>query len=356
MRKFNFDYNRFVIKSSCGSLQRWRPPKVRSKIAQIRLVCKTGCMKIRITLLTLLLTQCSAALASAPKEDLFNQGVALINAKRYQESASCLALVAKENPKNALVHYYLALALVHLGKWAEARQEFFACYCLDPQGPTGKYAQEALSAYRSEVGAANTVESDPINDPSFKKTLAVVHEQAEREKSRKTAAAESLALGAAATAETQVSRIQSASAPSLGVTPYVGLSDKYQSTTPLGTPLAQVEESIRLARLSARQKSADYRSWSQSEQRKVEDVAHNLESQLKNSHIPGQAVLKTQGTGFYVRYYGPTDPRTRVPEVHPGVVRILDPNSSAYDVEDLSEDSKKEEAPKKSVKGTVLSD
>jgi tetratricopeptide (TPR) repeat protein len=294
------------------------------------------------------------AFASQENDALFSQGVGLLNAKRYGESVACLTKVTQANPKNALAHCYLALALVHVGKLSEARQEFFASYCLDPDGATGKYAQSALTAYQSVVDTNKSVAASALEqDENSKKTLSVIHEQAQREKNRKTSTAESMVSGVAATTEAQVSRIQSTSAQTLGVSPYVGLSDNQSNSQP-GSALAQAEESIRIARLAGKQKSAEYRSWSSAQEKKIEDVARNLETQLKESHVPGQSVLKPQGTGFYVRYYGPTDSTHSPPDVHPGVVRILDPNSAGYRDEELTLDSNKSSMPDKAVKGQIL--
>jgi tetratricopeptide (TPR) repeat protein len=297
------------------------------------------------------------AYASQSNNNLFSQGVGLLNAKRYGESVVCLTKVTQENPKSALAHCYLGLALIHLGRMTEARQEFFASYCLDPDGTTGKYAQSALAAFQPDSG--KQINAKPLEqDENYKKTLSVIHEQAQREKSRKVSSAESAASGLAASTEAQVSRIRSTSDQTLGVSPYVGLTENQsrdQPTTQAGSPLAQAEESIRIARMAAKQKSADYRSWSGLQEKRIEDVASNLASQLKQSHVPGQAVLKPQGTGFYVRYYGPTDSQHSLPEVHPGVVRILDPNSSSFRGEELSLDSNKSAAkPDVTVKGRIL--
>jgi tetratricopeptide (TPR) repeat protein len=300
----------------------------------------------------------NGALGSPASDALFNQGVGLLNAKRYGESVVCLTKVAQENPKNALAHCYLGLAFVHLGKLSEARQEFFASYCLDPDGKTGKYAQAALSAFSSDAGNTKPIDVKALEqDENSKKTLSVIHEQAQREKNRKASTADSMVSGVAAKTEAQVSRIQSSSAQTLGVSPYAGLSDnqsRYQSSAQPGSPMAQAEESIRIARMAGQQKSAEYRSWSNAQEKKIEDVARNLESQLKESHVPGQAVLKPQGTGFYVRYYGPTNSQNSLPAVHPGVVRILDPNSTSYRDEELSLDSNKSSMPDKAVKGLIL--
>jgi len=298
----------------------------------------------------------AGAFSAETNNSLLSQGIGLLNSKRYGESVVCLTKVTQENPKSALAHCYLGLALVHLGRLSEARQEFFASYCLDPDGTTGKYAQSALAAYQPD--SSKQIDVKPLEqDENFKKTLSVIHEQAQREKNRKVTSAESAASGVAASTEAHVSRIQRTSEQTSGVSPYVGLNENQsrdQSTTQAGTPLAQAEESIRIARMAAKQKSADYRSWSSAQEKKIEDVAHNLESQLKQSHVPGQAVLKPQGTGFYVRYYGPTDSQHALPEVHPGVVRILDPNSSAYRDEELSLDANKAPKPDATVKGRIL--
>jgi tetratricopeptide (TPR) repeat protein len=288
------------------------------------------------------------------KTDYFRQGVALVMAQRYEEGASCLKQATSDNPKDAIAHYYLAIALVHTGKSADARQEFFVCYCLDPKGPASRYSQTALGNY-----AITNKPSDcpaAIKDPSFDKTISLIREQAEREKNRKAQTAEALSQDAASNAESEVFRIKNATAGALGVTPYAGLSDKYKSPTEPSSALGQAEERMKIARMTAKQDARDYRNWSSGEAKKIEDVASNLESQLKTSHFPGRSLLKPQGTGFYVRYYGTIDANKRIPEVHPAVARFIDSSAASESDRDLSEESKGLSNPEKSVTGSVVRD
>ena len=48
----------------------------------------------------------------------------------------------------------------------------------------------------------------------------------------------------------------------------------------------------------------------------------NMQSQMKESHVPGAAVAKQEGSNLFVRYYGPS-PNSKPYEVHAAAARIV---------------------------------
>jgi hypothetical protein len=105
--------------------------------------------------------------------------------------------------------------------------------------------------------------------------------------------------------------------------------------------------------MAAKQKADGYRNWSTTQEKKLDEIASNLETQLKASGIKGAAKLHPEGTGFYVRYYGSGSTTTIVPEAHSSVVRILPPNSVVEQIEPPKDFTNPPEI-QKSVKGAVV--
>jgi tetratricopeptide (TPR) repeat protein len=282
-------------------------------------------------------------------DPFLKNGVDLLNARKYRESEVVLRSVVVKNPKSALAHYYFANALLHLLKYDEAKQEFFACYCLDPKSEAGRYSQSAVKTIEKMYPP---VQKDAVTDERVSKSVALIREQTDREKARQRELVKNLSTGVAENAEAEVSRIKNNAASITGVTPYVMLGNKRHQSKNRDATLAKAEESAQLTRMAAKQKADEYRSWSTNQEKKLDDIASNLESQLKTSGIKGAAKLHPEGTGFYVRYYG-AGATTVIPEAHSGVVRIL-PTNSVVEQESPPKDFTKPVEAVKSVKGTVV--
>jgi len=276
-------------------------------------------------------------------------GIGLLNAKKFKESELALSSVVAKNPKHALAHYYLANALLRLLKYNEAKQEFFACYCLDPNSEAGKYSQKAVKAIEQMYPPLHKEE---MADERVNKSVALIREQSDREKARQRDMVKNLSNGVAQNAEAEVSQIKNNAASLTGVTPYVMLNHKRRGSKNVNATLSQAEESAQLTRMAAKQKADEYRNWSTTQEKKLDEVASNLESQLHNSGVRGAAKLRPEGTGFYVRYYG-AGATNVIPEAHSSVVRIL-PSNSVVEQESLPKEFTKPVEAVKSVKGTVV--
>jgi hypothetical protein len=293
----------------------------------------------------------------ATKQDPLAVGIALFNAKSYEQSVSYLRGAIKDNPKSGLGHYYLANALVHSGRSKEAKQQFFDAYCLEPNSTIGQYCRRALDVYgRSESNLA----AAQRETKNFNKAVSVIHEQMEREKTRNGVTADSLSARDANQAEAEIAKIQTTTLHTVGTAPYVAPVGNLKRNV-IGTTdatLAQAEENIRLERLAAKAKSEEYKRRSESQNKQAEDVAASLESQMKSTGIKGSAKLHPEGTGFYVRYYGRGGPGTTLPDVHQSVVRIVPvstasaPSAEAPTVSPKSANNR--EPNQKMVRATVL--
>jgi tetratricopeptide (TPR) repeat protein len=276
-------------------------------------------------------------------------GIELLNARKFKESEIAFRSAVASNPQHALAHYYFANALLHLLRYDEAKQEFFACYCLDPNSEAGRYSQTAVKTIEKMYPPEH---KDELVDERVNKSITLIREQTNREKTRQRDLVNNLSTGVAQNAEAEVSRIKNSAASLTGVTPYVMLGNKRHSNRNSNQALSQAEESAQLTRMAARQKADGYRSWSSAQEKKLDEVASNLESQLKSSGIKGTATLHPEGTGFYVRYYGGNGNKL-IPEAHSSVVRILPTNSVVEQNEPPKDFTKPVEA-SKSVRGAIV--
>jgi tetratricopeptide (TPR) repeat protein len=273
--------------------------------------------------------------------DLFNQGC-------YEKSLEYLSKAEIASPSDPLVHYYLASAYARLGRHKEAKQEYFACYCLDPSGQTSEYCKAALRSYGEPVpGDIPTAKS--ANNEQLNRAVSQIKRQAALQKQSKNDLANQGSLTAGRIGEEEASRIRSAAYRRLSSRPsYLMPGDFFnRDTEDPNAVLARAEEGARLARLSAKQKADEYEKWSKAQERAVDEIAGNLESQLKTSAVKGGARLRAEGTGFYVRFYG-QERNGPLPNTHKSVAR-LEPFSANEGVIPVKTIDVKE-----SVKGKVL--
>jgi tetratricopeptide (TPR) repeat protein len=294
-----------------------------------------------------------SAKAMASTETVDEKGLQLYDQGSYEQSLEYLTKAAVARPSDPLVHYYLAAAYVHLGRHAEARKEYFACYCLDPTGRTSGYCRAALKAYGEPVpiDMGKSGSNGGVEGTSAKRigeAVSQIRRQAQLQKLSKNDIANQGSITAGRIGEEEASRIQGAAYRRLNsrasyMMPYDFFN---RDTEDPNLVMARAEEGMRLARRAAKQKADDYQKWSKDQEKAVDDIAANLESQLKNSNVKGGARLRAEGTGFYVRFYG-HERNGALPDIHPSVARI---GTFGSEQSDLPEEG----APKKSVKGDVL--
>ena len=276
----------------------------------------------------------SGSRALASSNMAYEQGLDLYNRGCYEKSLKYLTEAEIAAPSDSLVHYYLASAYVHLGRHKQARQEYFASYCLDPNGRVGQYCRAALRSYGEPV-PGDILGEKPAQDQQIDRAISQIKRQAQLEKKNKNDVANQGSLTAGRIGEEEATRIRSAAYRRLNSRPsYLVPGDFFgRDVEDPNLVMARADEGARLARLSAKQKADDYEKWSKAQERAVDEIAGNLESQLRNSDVKGGAHLRAEGTGFYVRFYGNTR-NGALPNVHGGVARIApfaaeEPNPSS---------------------------
>jgi len=285
----------------------------------------------------------------------FDDGLQFYSQGQFDQSIVCFTRASIAQPTDPLVHYYLANAYSRLGKHAEAKQQYFACYCLDPTGKTASYCRAALRAYgdpvpgdkeSKNVGPGSKTGSNANEVKQIIRAVSQIHRQAQLEKNSKNAIANQGALTAGRIGEEEATRIRNAAYRRiynrpLYLTPYDFFARDTESADSI---MSRADEGARLARLAAKKKADKYESWSRDQEQAVDDIAANLESQLKSGKRKGGAHLRPEGTGFYVRFYG-QERAQPLPNVHGSVARIS-PFGSDQPIDELQT--------QKSVKGEVV--
>lgn len=117
------------------------------------------------------------------------QGVELYKAGNYRESITKFCMALNSEFENAVLHYYMANAMVNIKQRESAIREFRIAYALSPRGEVGILSRQALSFLGadnyedgvSKVVAGKTKEKpkEPPVDPVFSKTLQMLKKQAD---------------------------------------------------------------------------------------------------------------------------------------------------------------------------------
>lgn len=268
------------------------------------------------------LTFCFGSGALAIPNSSFDQGIDLYNRGSYDKSLEYLMKAEIASPSDPLVHYYLASAYARLGKHKEAKQEYFACYCLDPKGPTSEYCKKALRIYGEPV-PGDIGKPKSAGDEQIDRAVSQIKRQAALQKQSKNDLANQGSLTAGRVGEEEALRIKGAAYRRLNNRPsYLVPGDFFnRDTEDPNVVLARAEEGARLARMSAKQRAEEYEKWKKAQEKDADEVAGNLESQLKSSSVKGGARLRPEGTGFYVRFYG-QERNGPLPNTHGSVARL----------------------------------
>lgn len=279
----------------------------------------------------------------------YEKGLELFNDELYEQSLEYLTKAAIAQPSDARIHYYIASAYARIGKHKEAKQEFFACYCLDPIGIAGKYSRDALRSYGEPVPGDKS-SSLSANDKQVERAVSQIKRQAELQKRSHKDIANQGSLTAGRVGEEEAMRIRNAAYRRIYSRPsYLVPGDFFgqRDTEDPNVVMSRAEEGMRLARLSAKQRADQYEQWSKAQEKSVDEISANLESQLKRSKTKGGAQLRPEGTGFYVRFYG-QQRSGPLPNIHPSVARISPFGTGEHDVPGESQQ------PTKSVKGDII--
>jgi tetratricopeptide (TPR) repeat protein len=298
----------------------------------------------------------------------FESGLKQYNLGRYGHAVVYFSLAEEEEPRNALVHYYLANALVRTGHHEEAIVEYGLCYRLDPHGKVSNYCRQALTAYKQPLPSAAVPVHISTNsgaldrstrfdgsgakigttdeDELVARTESLIRQEVIFEKGKHRDMADSFASGALVQVEAEAKRIQDDAAREI----------EYASQPPPGggklVPMpspeaisAKIEEIKRVAkerennaRRLAQARADRYKEWSQDRQKSLDEVASNLENQLTQPLGRSGVKLQPVGTDLYTRYYGCKRAANQLPDVKPAAVRIIDYPSGERAEEDKLQD------------------
>lgn len=274
----------------------------------------------------------------------FDDGVQQYSQGLYQQAAVTLTRAEGCDPRNYMVHYYLANALVYIKHHKEAIEEYRTCYALAPAGSVSEYCKEALNSYQqnlpddSEIkqirdttySAASSNESSKA--PQIERSLAIIRRQLALEKQKHESFSEATASEAINSAQNAVKCVRENTEQQVSklYAPHPRSSLAY--TGDLQAREAQIrsqakEEEDWILR-QAQVKADHYRQVGEMQQSALDQVADNLEQQLGDDGTRSGIKLIPSGTNLYVRSYASVKPAKIYPEVHPAVARIYAEHSA----------------------------
>ncbi len=279
-----------------------------------------------------------------------DRGLEYLEAGRYQHAEVYLRQAVSLEPNDPMVHYYLANALVHVGKHKEAIKEYQESYRLDPYGPVSGYCRKALETYRADVPevattpgapaaavvttASSIVHDYPVTSKPITEAISKIRHEAEVEKERHKHFAESLSNAATKTGEMQANQIQENAkddidkiynppAAAIGRTVYNPLMFTPEMLKAKADEVRRnADEAATLARNRAEQRANSYKRWTEDHAYALDESAANLESHLRERNLPGTPRLDVTGTGLFVRNYQPATEPYPYPEPHASIARI----------------------------------
>ncbi len=303
---------------------------------------------------------------------VFDEGLDHFNTGRWTHAARCFQQHILAAPRDPNGYYYLANCLVHLNQHDRAIEAFQVCYGLDPYGTLSGFCRKALKAYRAPLPDADDAEGQRTQASRIQtaaagtktdSTIANIRRQALEVKERHRHANNSLAESARKTGERQASAIReetSAEAEKALREPPTYQTRGGVISAPYNPELQKAraeeirrsgEERAKYVQDRAEEKSNEYKKAAQDKEQLLDEIATNLESQLKSrSSIKGSAQLNSVGTGLFVRYYG-VPSKTPPVEVHQSVGRIVEHGAPPAQSEP---DVPQRETPKGTVTGKVL--
>lgn len=311
----------------------------------------------------------------------YDDGVRDYFAGKFQQAAIKLARASGVEPGNAMVHYYLANALVHLKDDQSAQQEYRICYALEPKGAVGDYCKQALQRYRASVPSAKEIEEihgaifggkSPAlatkkthGEAQIDRSVTVIRRQVDWEKSKNKTEADTTADAAMEIAKNEVKRLNERLELDINTflnnNPITIRNDQdvnfltWREQTLMQMRNRSKDQQEKVMR-EAKDLKARYGKIGQMRETALDQVADNLERQMSDKSSNSGVRLLPQGTDLYVRRYESTRTAIALPDAHAAVVRIYgkpfvdDESNSAKADEDLAAQLKRT----RSVRGKLL--
>jgi tetratricopeptide (TPR) repeat protein len=308
----------------------------------------------------------SAPASGYPNSVAKDEGIGHLNHGRFQTAEAYFLQAIRENPKDPMVHYYLATTLVYLHKHQDAIKQYQTCYRLDPYGQVSGYCRRALKTYGAQIPDSDTASSvkiiaaAPASLPAANAKLAAaadlpavdelpsdgriagingainkIRAEAESEKYRMHVVNDRLSALEIKNGESVAASIQAQAKEDIDKVlnpPPLIVNGRSMPNPLVWNPelqkekIAQIqrnaEEAANLARNKAIEKAAVYKQRSQDHDQLLDDSAASLEVQLHTRNLPGTPRLSHAGTGLFVRNYDSAEQPNPYPEAHQGVARI----------------------------------
>lgn len=240
-------------------------------------------MKVQLhlaKLITLWLIPNCLAMASQPEPE-FQIGVNHFNAGHYRRAVQHLSIAIKQSPQLAMAHYYLAISLEHLGRVAEAIEEYRKCYALQSTGTLGNYCRQALANCSKE------------------KATEIMASQAASEKFILQNKGNARANDRIRMGEAQANDLQGKSQDEVEYMRHA----KY-SRSQIEQVQRNYQDQIAQARVLAQQEALQKQEWSKQRGSLLDETLSNLNGQMSEAVATADSShLSPVGTNLYVRSY-----------------------------------------------------
>lgn len=293
---------------------------------------------------------------------VYDDGIRDYQAGRFKQAMMKLTRASGAQPTNALVHYYLANALVKCGEHEQAAEEYRVSFMLDPYGTVSGYCRAALRGYKRAVPSGDDIKAfrDTVNgvtalasappapgakgqvlhpprlgasasaDPIMRQSLSLIRRQVDFEKRKNNSIGESRAKSEIKLAERDAREIDYWAKQQIDRlwSPHQAPMDpRLLDTKQLQASEDRIranakEEQSRILR-EAQQRADRYRKVAEMRKTALDEVADNLERQMCENSSASTVRLLSEGTDLYVRRYASTGNNRGIPDAHPAVARIV---------------------------------
>jgi len=192
-------------------------------------------------------------------------------------------------------------------------------------GACGAEAQGITEATKPKTAVVKPISPAEAKKQKSKAALdSYLDAQLAREKGKHRTYFESLAKNARETGQRDVQQIRAQSTEKPRV--YTPNDNAYRPFTgvPSRSPVyvSQDMEYAKMKEAMAKEKADALLKVASEKEAALQQSMENMKSQMKESHVPGAAIARPEGSNLFVRYYGPS-PTTKPYEVHPAAARIV---------------------------------
>lgn len=252
------------------------------------------------------------------------QGVQEYNAGDYLNATGHLGAALSTEFNNAILHYYLASAYVHLKQKDGAIREFRIAYALEPEAEVGRLSKQALGYLAADLptgsgtGPASALKPPDPAAKDIDKTLLWLKQQAQQAKDSRTGLGQIMADDAALRGDRIVQHSTSEILNNLPQLHHPGA---------LQLPADAIRQMDTLRNVFQSQRSSCLQSGANAAA-EIQKSADNLQGLLNEKPRPGTPKLLPAGTNLYTRNYQYDDRKEPPANSPPGNTK---PRGSALD-------------------------